>query len=461
MSLRGRLVAAFAYVLLLVLVALLVPLVLNLSRRVDAEVKAEAAGQAQLVAASAIGRLSQRDELDRLVERAARGIGGRVVVVDAHGRLLADSAGSSPAGTSYANRPEIAAALAGRTHQGTRRSDTLDQDLLYTAVPIVSGGRRVGAVRATQSVDAVNDEKRSDALTLIGLGGLALLLGIGVAWLLAGSLARPLAALAAVARRIGAGEMHARAKETGSAEQRDVARAFNEMTDRLAQALVAQREFVGNASHQLRTPLTGLKLRLEAAGAKTGDPAIARDLHAAEAELDRLETLLGELLTLAREAERPTEGEPVELGRAARAACDRWRSAAERSQHELALAGNGEVCVISSGSDLAVVLDNLVENAIAYSPAGSRVEIDWGVEGARGWLAVRDEGDGFADGDAERVFERFFRGSAGRGRPGTGLGLAIVDTLARRWGGTATAANREGGGAAAAVALPLAEEEEL
>lgn len=460
MSLRRLLVAAFAYVLLLVLVALLVPLVLNLSGRVDAEVKAESAGQTQLVAASAGGRLSDRAELRRVVARAGEALGGRVVVVDRRGSLLADSAGEERVGTDYASRPEIAAALRGETEQGTRRSDTLDEELLYTAVPIVTAGRTVGAVRATQSVDAVREETREDALALIGLGAGALLLGLAVAWLLARWLSRPLGALAATARRIGRGDLDARAEETGSAEQREVARAFNEMTERLARALAAQREFVGNASHQLRTPLTGLKLRLEAAAGKAGDPAVERDLAAAEAELERLEKLLAELLTLAREAERPRAGEDVELGAVARAGAERWRGAAERSGHELDLSGNGEVCVVSSPADLAVVLDNLVENAVSYSPPGSRVTVDWGVDEGRGYLAVRDEGEGFAGEDAERVFDRFYRGSAGRGKPGTGLGLAIVDTLARRWGGSARAANRPEGGASAEVRLPLAEEPE-
>ena len=93
MTLRARLLAAFAYVLVLVTVALLVPLVLNLSRRIDAEVKAEAAGQAQLVAASAADSLGDRDRLFALASQASTALGGRVVIVDSRGVLLADSAG--------------------------------------------------------------------------------------------------------------------------------------------------------------------------------------------------------------------------------------------------------------------------------------------------------------------------------------------------------------------------------
>jgi len=160
-SLRARLLAAFAYVLVLVIVALMVPLALNLSRRVDAEVKSEAQGQAQLLAAGAAGRLDNPDQLEQLVDDAARRLGGRVIVVDRNGRLLVDSAGAGLRSTSYANRPEIARALTGQPSQGTRHSDSLGEDLLFTAVPVVRASRPARAVRVTQSVDAVQSEVRT------------------------------------------------------------------------------------------------------------------------------------------------------------------------------------------------------------------------------------------------------------------------------------------------------------
>ena len=100
---------------------------------------------------------------------------------------------------------------------------------------------------------------------------------------------------------------------TGAREQQEVAIAFNEMTDRLGQVLEAQREFVGNASHQLRTPLTGLRLRLEAAGLKSDDPAVRHELELAEAEVERLTRLLNSLLTLARDGDRPMLRAPASL----------------------------------------------------------------------------------------------------------------------------------------------------
>jgi signal transduction histidine kinase len=299
-SVRLWQLAAFAYVLVLMLVALEVPLALNLSKRVDAEVKAEAARQAQLVAASAAGQLAERAQLVRVARTAASSVGGRVILVDARGRLLADSAGSGLASAPYGSRPEIREALAGGISQGTRFSASLKQELLFTAVPIVEGGRRTGAVRITQSVDAVSAQVKRNTYALIGLGVAALALGLVVAWLLAGFLTRPLRGLTAAARRVEAGDLDARATESGAREHREVAHAFNDMTERLSQSMTAQRDFVANAAHQLRTPLTGLRLRLEAAGLKTEDEALRRDLEAGEREADRLARTVTDLLTPAR-----------------------------------------------------------------------------------------------------------------------------------------------------------------
>lgn len=455
MSLRGRLLSAFAYALLVVLVALEVPLALNLSRRVDAEVKAEAAGQAQVVAVSAAGRLDRGAELARLVGRSAREIGGRVIVVDARGRLLADSAGDGLSFSSYRSRPEIARAVAGQTAQGTRRSASLDEELLFTAVPVVSGGRPRGAVRMTQSVSAVRAEVRRSIAALAGVGAAALALGLGVAWLLAGSLSRPLRELAAAARRVSSGDLRARVSASGATEQREVAEAFNTMTERLAHSLAAQRELVANASHQLRTPLTGLRLRLEAAGLKSSDPAVEADLAAAEREAERLAALLTDLLELAGGEERPP-GPPASLAEAARAGQERWGPRAEETGHVLRLLPGRDARALARLEDLAVAVDHLLENALNYSSPGTEVVLEWGVEGTHGHIAVLDRGPGISPEDRPRVFDRFYRGR--RPAPsarGTGLGLSIVQAIATRAGGEARVEPRGGGGTRAQLVLPV------
>ena len=456
MSLRGRLLAAFAYVLVLTIVALEVPLALNISRRVDAEVKSEAASGAQVVASSAAGSLGRTGELERLTRAAAVDLGGRVIVVDRRGRLVADSAGEGLVRTPYGGRPEVAAALRGQTAQGRRRSDSLNQDLLYTAVPVLRAGRPAGAVRVTQSVAEVQSEMRSDVLALVGIGGVVLILGLGLAWVLAGSIARPLRGLAGAARGVADGDLGRRASVEGSREQKEVAAAFNDMTSRVGRALDSQRDFVANASHQLRTPLTGLRLRLESAALKSEDPRVRRDIEAAERETERLARLLNGLLALARERATPPAVAPLPLAEQVTEAADRWRAPAAGNGAQLAVEGGDEELLVRiSHDDLAVILDNLIENAIEYGGDSATVTIEWTRAGDGAILTVSDDGPGVPRGEQERVFERFHR-AAGHDVPGTGLGLPIVRALAERWGGSATIRNRGHGGASAEVRLPAA-----
>jgi signal transduction histidine kinase len=461
-SIRLRLLAGFAFVLVLVVVALEVPLALTVRERIESDVESHAAGQAQLIAASSAGALEDERTLSRIVESAAEDLGGRVIVVDRNGRLVSDSAGEGLEDDSYGDRPEIRAALAGETSQGQRHSSTLGEDLLYTAVPVLLDGRPEGAVRVTQSLGAMHDRIRRDVLGLVAIGGLTIVLGLAFATVLAGSLSRPLRALAQATRRVGGGELDTRAEVTGPKEQQEVARSFNEMATRLEHAFAAQREFVANASHQLRTPLTGLRLRLEAASLKTDDADLAGELGAAEHELDRLARLLSGLLTLAREERRPAQFGSADLEACAEAAVERWRPQAEIRGQRLVATGPDGVAATASPEDVAIMLDNLLENALAYSPPGAQVELEWGYDNGEARLAVLDEGPGLEPGEEERVFERFVRGSTSRTRPhGTGLGLAIVAALARRWGGTATLATRPEGGAIAEIKLPASTTSEL
>ena len=208
MSLRATLLLALAYVLLLALIALGVPLAVSLRDRVDSEVKGQARSQADVVAATASELLdpSQRGGLNRLVRISADSVRGRVIVVDGRGALLADSAGA-PAGRSYANRPEVRAALRGRSEQITRGSSTLGTDILATAVPVLERGRPHGAVRITQSVSAVDDAVRTSILDLAALAAVVLLLGLIAGALIAQQIARPIRRLDRAARGVAAGDL--------------------------------------------------------------------------------------------------------------------------------------------------------------------------------------------------------------------------------------------------------------
>jgi two-component system, OmpR family, sensor kinase len=439
----------------LALVALEVPLALSLRDRVDAEVRSQADEQADLVAGTAADLLAPRDRpaLQRLSRSAAAAVRGRVIIVDANGTVIADSAGASQVGVSYANRPEVVGALQGRREQRTRSSSTLGEEILATAVPVLRNGRPAGAVRVTQSVSAVRRATRRVIGELAVLGALVLILGLLAGLVVARELTRPVRRLDSAARRLAAGELDVRVPVEGAREQRSLARAFNDMATRLGRMLRSQQDFVADSSHQLRTPLAGLRLRLEEAAAATGERERRHELDAATAEVDRLAAIVEELLLLSRAGERELPGERVALREVAAAAVARWEPRARASGHALGLEPPGdERDAWIARADLDRALDMLVENAVAYTPEDTAVTLAVTAAG----LEVRDRGPGIEPGEAERLFERFHRGRAGlRGGPGTGLGLAIARELAREWGGDVRLAPRPGGGAVARIELPL------
>jgi signal transduction histidine kinase len=411
--------------------------------RVDAEIRSQARTQAEIVAATV--DLNRREDLDDVTRVAGGRLRGRVIIVGANGRLLADSAGDNRVGANYGTRPEIVTALRGDVAQERRASDTLDQEILATAVPIVRDGKRRGVVRVTQSVDAVNRATWRSAIGLVAIGVLVLLLGLAAGVVIARKVAGPVHRLDLAAGRVAGGDLSARAKVEGSAEQQRLARTFNAMTERLERLVASQREFIADASHQLRTPLAGLRLRLEEARASTRDADAHTEIDAGLAELDRLSAIISELLVLSQAGEVDAPPEHIDLEEAAHRAAARWDGT-----------GGGRVVADGTpadgfcpGADLDRTLDALVENALHYG--NGEVEVRSGP----GLVEVLDRGPGLAPDELAAVFERFHRGRAGRSGPsGTGLGLPIARELARRWGGDVTLANRDGGGARARVSVP-------
>ena len=444
--------------LVLAIIALGIPLAINLSSRVRAEVQTQAQAQADLVAATAADLLApgHRGELSTLARTAARELRGRILIVGAAGGVLIDSSGAAPVGTNYGSRPELKAALAGRPVQVQRSSRTLGKEILATAVPIIRNRHTVGAVRVTQSIAAVNGAVHRAQLGLILIGVIVLALGLAAGVVIAAQVARPIRRLEQVARRVAQGDLDARAELEGSSEQRSLATSFNEMTGRISRLLGAQRAFVADASHQLRTPLTGLRLRLEAARASTDQDAARDQLEAAIHEVDRLAHTVEDLLVLSGGGERQLRGTMVDLHDMAAAAAERWEPTARSRSIRLASnAGDGGGRAWVSRPDLDRALDSLIENALNYSPGGGAVEI----RATPGRIEVRDRGPGIAADELSIVFDRFHRGRAGRAGPaGSGLGLSIARELARAWGGDVTLTAREGGGLVAALTLPASAE---
>ena len=292
-------------------------------------------------------------------------------------------------------------------------------------------------------------------LALVCLGGIALAAALG--------LLVSRAALVPVRRLTGAAERVARTQDLGhriqASEEDELGRlagSFNTMLAALERSRLAQRQLVSDASHELRTPLTSVQANLDALAIGEELPARerARILAAAKAQLRELTVLVGDLVDLSKTEVEQVEVEDVRLDLAAAGALERARLHAPECRFVL----DAEPCLVRAApARLDRAIANLLDNACKWSPpvpAGGRASDPIEVRVRAGALEVRDHGPGIAVEDLPRVFDRFYRAPAARGRPGSGLGLAIVRQVAETHGGAVHAANDPGGGARLTLELP-------
>ncbi len=251
-------------------------------------------------------------------------------------------------------------------------------------------------------------------------------------------LTRPLRDLHAMAGRLGDGDLTARTPVTGPPEMRTLARTLNSGAERLEGLVTAQQVFVADASHQLRTPLTALRLSLDNIADGVDDPAVREDVEQAASEVVRMTRLLNGLLALARADATPGGTEPVCLPELVEQRLAVWRPEAVERGIAFALTGayGAAPMIIAGPGHVEQVLDNVLCNALAVSPDGATIRVD--VRASRDALAVEvhDEGPGMLPDEKARAFDRFWRGRGLTGQSGSGLGLAIVKQLVTDDGGS-------------------------
>jgi len=358
--------------------------------------------------------------------------GGRILVVDQDGHSVADSSEAS-LGRDYSTRPEIARALNGERATGSRHSATLDANLVYVAIPVASNGVVHGAVRITLPSSTVDARVEDTWLQLAALSAVVLATVGLVGLLLARSVTRPVRQVEDAAQRLAEGDLDARAGDVhGPPELAALAQQFDATAERLSQMVEAQRRFVGDASHQLRTPLTALRLRLETLHPTPADqPRVA----AAIAETDRLSRLVQSLLVIARsEAAQPVITD-VDVAAIAAERKEAWSPVSTRDDIAIDVSGPAHLVVQAVDGAVEQMLDNLLSNAMAVAPAGTAVVVHLErLDDGGGRITVTDRGPGMSPEQRAQATARFWR-PAGASGNGSGLGLAIVDHLAMAGGG--------------------------
>ena len=302
---------------------------------------------------------------------------------------------------------------------------------------------------------------RTGLYALLATGVLGLLIG----WLTARLVAAKLEAMYRAAQRVGEGELHARAPLTGSGDAFDrLGVEFNGMLDRIQELLDGVRHATDHIAHDLRTPLTRLRNRLEdmrgtrdAAGdARANGGPNGSEIDAALGDTDQLLAAFSALLRLARiEAQAPSPDDPeIALDAVLGDAMELYAPIA--MQRRIVLRGDIAPVQLQGDADqLFQLAANLLDNALKYAPEHSEVTVGLHSEGNAAVLRIADHGPGIPAPDHERVFDRFVRLESHRGSPGTGLGLSLARAIVQRHGGR-IALEDNGPGLRVRVVLPLA-----
>lgn len=451
-----RLVAVLVALTALVLLIQDVPLALYLrsieSNRIITELQRDAfviAGRSE--AALAEGRAQNNAPLTAMLMAYSKSENAEVIVVDSKGVLVAASNPATPVGREVRAQPEVQTALTGETASGEQTTPVTGVPVLYVAVPVLSGAKTLGAVRLTYPSSELDNRVNERVRGLAIVAGLTLLAAIAVAFLLAATITRPIRRLQTTTAQLANGDLTARAStDEGAPELRKLGRDLNTMSDRLNSLIEAQRSFAGDASHQLRTPLTALRLRLdEAAEMMTTSPDdAAGSLDAARAETERLQHVIDGLLRLARAEGEQQELVPIDMAAVAMERFAIWQPLAEEQDVRLELAAPKSAMILAVPEAPEQILDNYLDNALSVSPAGSQVIVtiveSTGVDPGSTTLLVTDSGPGLSPEARTRAFDRFW--SVREDNAGTGLGLAIVRHLAAASGASVELRESASGG---------------
>lgn len=407
-------------------------------------------------ALTGLEELSEENVASALTVAEETGI-SRILVTDAAGRILYDTRETDSALGRYAFYTEIVQALRGNDVFYAAFADGAFQS--RCAAPVIYRSQTIGAVYAYEYDTEQATLLQNLQNTLLRISEAVLVFVVVLSLLLSRVLTRRFGLLADAIRQMREGDYGRRAAVGGNDEIAEIAGEFNSLADRLQSTEEVRRRFVADASHELKTPLAGIRLLSDSIlQTEDMDKATVREFVGdIEQESERLTRITEDLLRLTRLDSGAVEAaEPVDVAPVIDRAVHMLRLVAEERAVDLSYEIEREGVVLASEGDLHQIVYNLTENGIKYNQAGGFVCVTLSGDERTVVLTVEDNGIGIPADDLPRVFDRFYRVDKMRSRAygGTGLGLAIVSDTVRRRGGTVSAAARAGGGSVFTVRLP-------
>ena len=439
----GRIVATLLALITVILAAVAIPLGLLTAAQDRSGFRDQTVSSAQTLASLAEERIddgSADPGLGRALAQLAAAGDRAVVYSRAARRVAGTGTWTGPPGQVRAGAP----ATAPSSHRAGGR--------LIAAVPIIpdSGTGTVGTAIVSRSVGPL-DHQVTTLWTLIGaVAAAGLLVAAAVAMAIARWVSSPLTALDDAARQLGGGALDTRAPVRGGpAEVRRLAATFNSMAARLQSLIHGHRSMMADVSHQVRTPLAALRLRLDLL-AQDADPETAAELAGAQEEIARLARLVSGLLAVARAENVTAAPAAVAVDAVVQDRAAAWRPAAAERGVTITARCPAPVSALLRDGDLEQILDNLLANALDVLEEGGTVTVSAAAAGGRAAITVADDGPGMSAEQQRAAFRRFASGAP----RGTGLGLAIVDRLAQASDGRAALSGTPGGGLTVTVEVP-------
>jgi signal transduction histidine kinase len=438
----------------------------NFEQKISEKLKSNAILVGDLLRADLID--GAQETVQQETERLAEKLDLRITVVDAHGKVLADSANEPSMMGNHSDRLEVVEALDTGFGQSTRFSDTLNYSMKYVAVRVSRGDNVLGIVRFALPLSQVQLEIRTIYRVVLFGAIAAVAIALTVAYFVSRSITRPIMQMKETAEQIAKGDFTHRVRIGSKDELRGLADSLNKMADELQQKMEDLRrmdrirtDFVANVSHELKTPLTLIKGYTETLqGEVIGDEAKARRFVSIIMEhADRLGNIVDDLLSLSelessKDSIDKTQFDLKKLIDDISLGFDR---ALANKKQTLSVETQGDDFTINADRDkIEQVLVNLLDNAIKYTGESGRIELSIVEHDREICIAVRDDGIGIAIEHIGRIFERFYRADKARSRElgGTGLGLSIAKHIVLAHKGTITIESEPGKGTTVLVTLP-------
>lgn len=389
-----------------------------------------------------------------------KGFDGRIVVVDRLGYIIADSAAADK-GHTIMNKQVFDALNKEESAQVFIRED---QEVISAVVPIVDKENKdevLGAVVVTAYINDIYDSlgEMRNQVYLLSLFT-SFLIGL-LSFFTSSFISRPLKLLMKFVQKITNGQLDQKVDIKGKDEIAELGNAFNHMAEQLQRVEHSRQEFVSNVSHELKTPLSSIKVLTESLLFQENVPVemyqeFFMDINS---EVDRLNNIISDLLTLVRldQTEVPMNIKTTNLNDMTQAILKRLIPLAKKKDIKLIYQSHKEIFVDIDEVKLTLAISNLIENAIKYTPEGGEVRVILQSDLQDAWVSVEDTGIGIAKDEQSKIFERFYRTDKTRNREtgGTGLGLSITYRTVIMHNGSIQVESEEGKGSIFTVQIPI------